>query len=77
MEAAKLKNFSPGNAARRFDCPASRRALETGQTNRRTREPIRSRTQRAFLESRDSTAVSSAPISETPVQRGRKLASYL
>ena len=34
MEAAKLKNCSPGNAARRLDCPAFRRALETGQTNR-------------------------------------------
>jgi hypothetical protein len=37
MEAAKLKNSSPGNAARRLDCPAFRRALETGQTNRRNR----------------------------------------
>src|SRR5208282_4293251 len=36
-EAAKLKNCSPGNAARRLDCPAFRRALETGQTNRRNR----------------------------------------
>jgi len=32
---AILKNCSPDNAARRFDCPAFRRALETGQTNRR------------------------------------------
>ena len=57
MEGARLKNCSHGNAARRFDCPTFRRALETGQTNRRNREPIRSRTQRAFLKSRDSTGV--------------------
>lgn len=37
MEAAELKNCSPGNAARRFDWPAFRRALETDQTNRRNR----------------------------------------
>jgi hypothetical protein len=70
-----LPHFPQRNdAARRFDCPAFRRALETGQPNRRNREPIRSRTQRAFLKSRDSTAVPSAPISETSVQCRRKLA---
>ena len=34
MEAAALKNCSPNDAARRLDCPAFRRNLETGQTNR-------------------------------------------
>jgi hypothetical protein len=37
MEVEKLKDCSPGNAARRLDCPAFRRALETGQTNHRNR----------------------------------------
>jgi hypothetical protein len=73
----KTEKLFTGNAARRLDCPAFRRALETGQTNRRNREPIRSRTQRAFLKPR-STAPSSvhftpdqlrsASISETPAQ---------
>jgi len=42
---------------RRFDCPAFLlTAEETGQTNRRIEtEPIRRRTQQAFLKSRDST----------------------
>jgi hypothetical protein len=41
---------------RRFDCPAFLlTAEETGQTNRLSIEPIRQRTQRAFLKSRDST----------------------
>ena len=30
-----MKNCSRGDAARRLDCPAFRRALETGQTKRR------------------------------------------
>jgi hypothetical protein len=46
---------------------------ETGQTNRRKRsEPIWTRTQQAFPKSRDFTIVSPAPISETPVQFGKK-----
>ena len=76
-EAAKLKNCSPGNAARRFDWPAFRRALGNRPDKSPQPKPIRSRTQRAFLKSRDSTAVPSAPISETPVQCRRKLASDL
>ena len=36
MEAVKMKNCSRGDAARRLDCPAFRRALETGQTKRRS-----------------------------------------
>ena len=75
MEAAKLKNCSPGNAARRFDCPAFRRALETGQTNRRNRNLDGHALNERFLKSRDSTAVPSAPISETPVQCRHNLAS--
>jgi len=46
---------------------------ETGQTDRRKQsEPIWTRTQQAFPKSRDSTVVSPALISETPVQRGKK-----
>jgi len=30
----KTEKLFTGNAARRFDCPDFRRALETGQTNR-------------------------------------------
>jgi hypothetical protein len=33
----KTQKLFTGNAARRLDCPAFRRALETGQTNRRNR----------------------------------------
>ena len=37
MEAVQMKNCSRGDAARRLDCLAFRRALETGQTNRRNK----------------------------------------
>jgi hypothetical protein len=62
-------------AARRFDWPAFLRALGNRPDKSPQWKPSRSRTHRAFLKSRDSTAVPSAPISETPVQCGRKLAS--
>jgi hypothetical protein len=53
---------------RHFDCPAFLlTAEETGQTNRLSIEPIRQCSQRPFPKSRDSTAVASAPISETNV----------
>jgi hypothetical protein len=59
---ARNENYSVVSHAlsrlfRRFDCPAFLlTAEETGQTNRRIEtEPIRRRTQRAFLKSRDST----------------------
>src|ERR1039458_487631 len=48
----------PGAWTARLSCGHS----ETGQTNRLPCEPRRSRTQRAFLKPRDSTAVPSAPI---------------
>jgi hypothetical protein len=44
------------DSARRFDWPLASKYSATGQTNRRIEtEPIRRRTQRAFLKSRDST----------------------
>jgi hypothetical protein len=52
---------------RRFDWLAFLRHSETNQTNRLEVEPIRQRSQRPFPKSRDSTAVASAPISETDV----------
>jgi hypothetical protein len=42
-------------------------ALENRQTNRLEMKPIRQRSQRPLPKSRDSTAVASAPISETDV----------
>jgi hypothetical protein len=52
---------------RRFDWLAFLRHSETNQTNRLDVKPIRQRSQRPFPKSRDSTAVTSAPISETDV----------
>ena len=52
---------------RRFDWLAFLRHSETNQTNRLDVNPIRQRSQRPFPKSRDSTAVASAPISETDV----------
>src|SRR5206468_11279099 len=52
---------------RRFDCPACLRALTTGQTKRRDQQPMRCRTQRAFLKPR-STAPSSVHATPDPLR---------
>jgi len=53
----------PGALTVRLSCGHS----ETGQTNRLEMKPRRQRSQHPFPKSRDSTAVTSAPISETDV----------
>jgi len=65
-------NQSQDKRTKNFGAETARLACVPGQTGQTPRciktEPMRRRTQRAFPKSRDSTAVSSAPISETPVQ---------
>ena len=51
-------------------------ALENRQTNRLEMKPRRQRSQRPFPKSRDSTAVTSAPISETDVHCAHHHAIY-
>jgi hypothetical protein len=59
----RINNLTFGGLSGRLSCGHS----ETGQTNRLEMKPIRQRSQRPFPKSRDSTAVASAPISETDV----------
>jgi len=68
LEATKLKNCSPGDAARRLDCPAFRRALETGQTNRRNGNLAGHALNGHFQNLATPQSCSAAPISEMPAQ---------
>jgi len=71
MEAAKLKNYSLGDAARRLDCLAFRRALETGQTNRRNKNLVGHALNGHFQNPATPQSCSVAQISEMPAQCGR------
>ena len=66
MEAVKMKNCSRGDAARRLDCPAFRRALETGQTNRRNINLAGRALNGYFQNLATPQSWSVAPISEMP-----------
>jgi hypothetical protein len=75
MKAAIFATIRRYERDLRFDWPPCFQVFSNRPDKAPQMIPRRSSTQRAFLKSRDSTAVPSAPISETPVQCRRKLAS--